>query len=118
MADAREEGGLLGQGAGVANHRKRVHLQAVIVMEAQRLVADDARVELEAARLQPLPGARVAGVQNRHIILRRHLIDGIEQAQEVLFRVDVLLAVGAQEDVLALLEAQALVDVAGLDLGR
>ena len=48
MADAREEGGLLGQGAAIAHHRKRVHLQAVVIMEAEGLVLDDARVELEA----------------------------------------------------------------------
>ena len=116
MADAREEGGLLGQGARVGHHRKRVHLQAVVIMESQRLVLNHARVELEAGGFQPLPGARVAGVEDRHIVLRGHLVDGVEEAQEVLFGVDVLLAVGAQEDVLALLEAEAGVDVAGLDL--
>jgi len=118
MADAREEGRLLGEGAAIGDHRKRVHLQAVVVMEAQRLVANHARIELEAARLQPLPRARVTGVQDGHIILLRHLVDGCEQAQEVLFRVDVLLAVGAQKDVLALLEPEALVDVTRLDLGE
>ena len=118
MADACEERRFLRQGAAVGHHSKRIHLQAVVVMETQRLVADDARIELEAARLQPLPRTRVAAVQNRHIVLRRHLVDSIEEAQEVLFRVDVLLAVGAQEDILALLEAQALVDVAGLNLGE
>ena len=118
MADACEEGGLLREGAAIGDHRKRVHLQTVIVVEAQGLVADDTRVELEAARLQPLPGARVAAVEDGHVILRRHLVDGIEQAQEVLFRVDVLLAVGAQEDVLALLEAQAGVDIGCLNLGE
>ena len=105
MADAREEGAFLGESSAIGDHRKRVHLQAVIIVEAQGLVANDARIELEAARLQPLPGARVAAVEDGHIILRRHLVDGIEETQEVLLRVDVLLAVRAQEDVLALLEA-------------
>ena len=60
----------------------------------------------------------MAAVEDGHIVLLGHLVDGVEEAQEVLLRVDVLLAVGAQQDVLALLQAQAGVDVAGLDLGE
>ena len=61
-----------------------------------------APVELEAALFQPLPAARVAGVEDGHVVLLRHLIDGREQAGEILFRVDVLLAVRGEQDVLAL----------------
>ena len=118
MSNTCKERRFLGKGSRVRNHRKRIHLQAIVIMEAQGLVANHARVKLEPTSLQPLPGTRVAAIQNRHIILRRHLVDGIEQAQEVLFRVDVLLSVGAQEDVLALLEAQARMDVGCLDLGE
>ncbi len=116
MADARKERTLLGQGAGVRYHRKGVHLQTVIVVESKRLVLNDARIELESGCLETLPRAGMAAIQNRHIVLRRHLVDGIEQAQEVLLRVDVLLAVGTQEDVLSLFESEAGVDVAGLYL--
>ena len=48
--DAREEAGLLGQGAGVGHNREGIHLQTVVVVETQRLVLDHAGVELEAAR--------------------------------------------------------------------
>ena len=116
MADAGEEAALLGQGAAVAHHGKGVHLQAVVVVEAQGLVLDDARVQLEAACLQALAGTRMAAVEDGHVVLLGHLVDGVEERQEVLLGVDVLLAVGAQKNVLALLQAQALVDVAGLNL--
>ena len=118
VADAGEEGGLLRECAGVGDDRKGVHLKAVVVVEAKGLVLDDARVELEAGGRQTLAGAGVAGVQNRHVVLLCHRVDGVEQAQEVLLRVDVLLTVGAQEDVLALLEAESLVDVGRLDVGE
>ena len=116
LANAGEETALLGQGAAVAHHGKGVHLQAVVVVEAQGLVLDDALIELEAAGLQAFAAAGVAGVQDGHVVLLGHLVDGIEQAQEVLLGVNVLLAVGAQQDVPTLLQAQALVDVAGLYL--
>ena len=77
---------------------------------------DNARVELEAGGGQTLAGAGVAGVQDRHVVLLGHSVDGVEQAQEVLLRVDVLLAVGAQQDVPPLFEAEAGVDVGRLDL--
>ena len=43
-ADAREEAGLLGQGARVGHHGEGVHLQAVVVVEAHGLVHAHARV--------------------------------------------------------------------------
>lgn len=43
-----EEARFLGQGAGVGDDGGGVHLQAVIVVEAEGLVLDDALVELEA----------------------------------------------------------------------
>lgn len=93
-ADAREEAGLLGQRAGVGDHREGVHLQAVVVVEAHGLVHAHARVELEAGGLQALAGARVAGVQDRHVVPLGQRVDRSEQAREVHLGVDVLLAVG------------------------
>ena len=116
VTDAGEEAALLGQGAGVGDHAVGVHLQAVVVVKAQGLVLDDALVQLEAAGLQALAAAGVAAVEDGHVVLLGHLVDGGEQAQEVLLGVNILLAVGAEKDVLALLQAQALVDVAGLYL--
>ena len=72
MADAGEERGLLRQRTTIRHHCEGIHLQAIVVVETQWLVLDDAAVKLEAAGLQTLTGARVAGVQDRHIVLLRH----------------------------------------------
>lgn len=92
--NACKEAGLLGQGAGVGDHGEGIHLQAIVVMEAHGLVHAHARVQLEAGGLQALAGARVAGVQDRHVVFLRECVNGGEQAREVRLRVDVLLAVG------------------------
>ena len=118
MADAGEKGGLLRQGAAIGDHRKGIHLQTIIVMEPQRLVLDNARVELEAGGFEAFAGARVAAVQDGHIVLRCHGVDGREEGEEVLFRVDVFLSVGAQKDVLTLLQPQPLMDIRRLNLGK
>ena len=47
MTDGGIEAALLRQRAGVGHHAKGVHLQAVIVMEAQGLVGDDAGIEFK-----------------------------------------------------------------------
>ena len=75
-----------------------------------------ARVELEAGGLQALAGARVAGVQDRHVVLLRERVDGGEQAREVRLGVDVLLAVRGQQHVALGLQAELGEDVRGLDL--
>ena len=116
MPDTREEAGLLGQGAGVGDNRESVHLQAVVVVEAHGLVHTHARVQLEARGLQALAGARVAGVQDRHVVLLGERVDGGEQAREVRLGVDVLLAVGGEQHVLLRLQAKLGQDVGGLDL--
>ena len=116
VPDAREEARLLGQGAGVGDNREGVHLQAVVVVEAHGLVHAHARVELEAGGLQALAGARVAGVQDRHVVFLRQRVDGGEQAREVRLGVDVLLAVGREQHVALGLKAELGEDVGGLDL--
>lgn len=57
-------------------------------------------------------------VEDGHVVLLRHLVDSSEEGEEVLLRVDIFLAMGGQENVLAFLQAKALVDVAGLDIGE
>ena len=116
MADGCEEAALLWQGTGVGDDGEGVHLQAVVVVEAQRLVLDDTRVELEVRLLQALPASRMAGIEHRHVICRRHLVDGREQGGEVLLGIDVLLTMCRQQDVSALGQVQALVDVARFNL--
>lgn len=114
--DRGEEARLLGQGAGVGDHGEGVHLQAVVVMEAHGLVHAHARVELEARGLQALARARVAGVQDRHVVSLGQGVDRGEQAREVRLGVDVLLAVGGQQHVALGLQAELGEDVGGLDL--
>lgn len=57
-------------------------------------------------------------VEDGHVVLLRHLVDSSEEGEEVLLRVDIFLAMGGQENVLAFLQAEALVDIAGLDIGE
>lgn len=117
-ADRREEAGLLGQGAGVRHHCEGVHLKAVVVVEAHGLVHANARVQLEARRLQALAGARVAGVEDRHVVFLGQRVDRGEQAHEVGLGVDVLLAVGGEQHVALGLQAELGEDVRGLDLAQ
>lgn len=77
-----------------------------------------ARVEREARGLQALAGARVAGVQDRHVVPLGQRVDGGEQAREVRLGVDVLLAVGGQQHVALWLKAELREDVGGLDLAQ
>ena len=112
---AGEETALLGQSAGIRDHGEGVHLQAVVVVEAQGLVLDHPLVQLEAGLLQTLFAPGMAAVQHGHVVLLRHFIDGSKEAYEVLLRVDVLLPVGGEQNVLALFQSQAGVDVAGFD---
>lgn len=87
-------------------------------MEAHGLVHAHARVEREARGLQALAGARVAGVQDRHVVPLGQRVDGGEQAREVRLGVDVLLAVGGQQHVALWLKAELREDVGGLDLAQ
>ena len=116
VADGGEEAALFGQGAAIGNDAEGVHLQAVVVVEAEGFVLDDAGVELEAGGLQALAGARVATVQNRHVVLLCHLVNRVEEREEVLLRVDVLLTVGAEQDVLPLLQPKSGMNVRCLNL--
>ena len=60
----------------------------------------------------------MATVENRHVVLLRHLVDSSEEGEEVFLRVNVFLTVSRQENVLAFLQAKALVNIAGLDIGE
>lgn len=114
--NACKEAGLLGQGAGVGNHGEGVHLQAVVVVESHGLVHAHAQVQLEAGGLQALAGARVAGVQDRHVVFLRKRVDRREQAREVRLGVDVLLAVGRKQHVALGLQTELGEDIRSLDL--
>ena len=116
MADGCEEGRLLRQGTTIRNHAEGVHLQAIVVVEAQGFVLDDARVKLESRSLQTLAGARVAAVEDGHIVLLGHRIDGGEEREEVLLGINVFLTVGGEKNVATFLQTKASVNVAGLNL--
>ena len=87
-------------------------------MKTEWLVPDDTRVEFEAGLFEAFATAWVAAIENRHIVLLGDGIDGVEKREEVLFGVDVLFAMGGQEDVFALFKTEAFVNVAGLDIGE
>ena len=105
VADACEEGAFFGERAAVAYDGECVHLQTVVVVESEGFVLYHSLVELESAGGKAVAAARVAAVEYRHVVLFSHLVDGGKKAREVLFGVDVFFAVGAEQDVLAFLEA-------------
>ena len=118
MSYAGEERTLLGKGARIGNDSECVHLKAIVVVKPERLLNLYARIKLESGSLETMTAAGVAAVENRHVILLGHCVDRIEKAEEVLLRVDVLLAVSTQQDVMPLLESKSLVYVGCLDLGE
>lgn len=116
MAHGSKEAALLRQGTTIRHNTESVHLQTVIVVEAQRFVLDDTLVKHEAALLQTLAAAGMAGVKDGHIVLFGHFVDCSEQRGEVLLCVDVLFPVGREQDILSLFQTQAGVDIGGFDL--
>ena len=107
MTDACKDGAFFGKRAAVAHDGECIHLQAAVVMESERFVLNHALVELEARGGKAVTAARVTAVQNRHIVLFGHFVDGGKEAREVLFCVDVFFAVGAEQNALAFFEAEA-----------
>lgn len=69
LADAGVERALLRQRTAVTDNGISVHLQAVEIVEAQRLVGNHAWVELESAAFQTLEAAGVAAVEDGNIVL-------------------------------------------------
>ena len=116
LGDRQVKARLFGKRAAVGHDAEGVHLQAVVIVKAQRLVGNDAPVQLKAALLQPLAAPGMAGVQHRQVVLRRHGVDRREQRTEILLRVDILLPVGREQDIFALFQTQPGVNIAGLDL--
>ena len=118
VTDACEEGAFFGERAAVAHDGECVHLQAIVIVESERFVLNHALVELEARGGKTVTAARVAAVQNRHVVLFGHFVDGGKEAREVFLCVDVFFAVGAEQNVLAFFEAEAGVNVANFDLRK
>ena len=87
-------------------------------MEAERLVPDDAGIKSEARGVKFLGASRMAGIEDRKIVLFRHFVDRGEERREVLFGVDVLFPVRRKKDVLALFQPQLRVNIRSLDRGK
>ena len=92
VAHTGEEAAFFGECAGIGHHTEGVHLEAVVVVEAEGLMLNDAWVELEAACCKTIAAARVAAVEYRHVVFLCELVDGIEEREEVLLGVDILFA--------------------------
>ena len=117
MTDAGEETALFGEGAAVTDDGEGVHLETVVVVETEGVVADDAFIEFESAGVESVAASGMATVEDGHVVFLRHFVDGCEEAEEVFIGVDVFLAVGGEEDVAFGLEVEAGEDVGGFNLG-
>ena len=62
---------------------------------------DHPRIQLEAGLFQTFPAPGMARVENGHIVLFCQPVNGIEQAEEVLFCVDIFFPMGRKQDILA-----------------
>ena len=118
MTDGGEEAAFLGKGAAVRHHRKGVHLQAVVIMESQGLMLNDAFVQFKAAGLKALAATGMTAVEDGHVILFCHLIDGGKEAHKVLLCVYVFFTVGREQYVLSFLQAKAFMNVTRLNLSK
>ena len=79
---------------------------------------DYTSIQLEAACLQPLATAGMATIENRQVILFCHRVDGSEQRQEILLRINVLFPMSGQQDIFAFLQVQPRVNVRSFDVGQ
>ena len=118
LFDAREETAFLGERPTVGHHAKGVHLQAVVIMEPERLMLNHAPIKSESALFEALAASRMAGIEDGQIVFSRHPVDRGKQTDKVLFGVNVLLAVCGKQDVFSFFQPQPPMDVARLDLGK
>ena len=103
FADRSVETAFFRQGTAVAHHAEGVHLQAVLVVEAEGLLYLNTRVKLEAAGFKAVAAAWVATVENWHVILLCHFVDGGEEAEEVFLCVNVLFTMCREKNIFTFL---------------
>ena len=97
-----QQGRLLGKRAAVRNHAARVDLQPDVVEKSQRLHESYRRGDLHVTNgFQPLPSARVRGEQHRHLIFFDGSVQRLQQRAQAPGAVHVLLAMGADYEILA-----------------
>ena len=87
-------------------------------MKAERLVLNHATVERKTACLQSLAASRMAGIEDRHIVFLCHFVYRREKACEILFRVDIFLAVSGKKNILSFFQSEAGMNVACLDFSE
>ena len=116
MPHRSKEAALLRQRAGIGHNGKGVHLQMVIIVKAKGLMLDDTLVQLKAGSGQTVSRAGMAGIENRHIVLFRHLINRREERQEILLRVNVFLPMGGKQDIFLRFQSQLIQNIRLLDL--
>ncbi len=112
-----EDRGLLADRSAVRNDAARRQLQPVVVEKAERFVKDDPvqlRERRQGRELAASP--RVRRHQHRQVPFRLHGLKRLEQVGEPLRRVDVLLAVSADQKEFARLEIEPGKDIRGVDL--
>ena len=118
MSYSSKKAAFLLQCTEAGHHAKGVHLQTIVVMEAQRLMLNHTLVKNEATLLQTLATTGMARVQDGQIVLFCHLVDSGEQRSEILLCVDVFLPVDRQKDVLSLLQSQTGVNIECFNLTK
>ena len=116
VSHAGEEAGLFGEGATVRDNCESVHLEAVIVVEAQGLMLDHTLVQPKARRFQSFPAAGMAGVQNGHVIFFCHFVNSLEQGEKILLCINILLTMSREEDILALFQTKTAMNIRSLNL--
>lgn len=99
MTYAGEEATFFGEGAAVADYGEGIHLEAVVIVETERLMLDDTFVELEPRGGKTVAASGVAAVEDGHVVILCHFVDGGEEREEVLLGVDVLFPVSRQKDI-------------------
>lgn len=68
--------------------------------------------------MQPVAAAWMAAIEDGHVVLLSHNVDGTEKGEEVLLGIYVFFAMGGEEDVASFLETEALVNVGGFNLSE
>jgi hypothetical protein len=75
MSDGKIEAALLRKGARVRHDGECMHLELVVIIEAEGFIDSDTRIQFETGCFQPLLTSRMAGIEDRHIILLSKSID-------------------------------------------
>ena len=102
LADRKIKTCLFRQCAALSNDAKGIHLEAIVIMKAQRLMGNHTFVQDKAALFQPVSATWMTGIQYRHIIFFCHCIDCLEERIEVFRCVDIFLPVSGKQNVAAI----------------